>query len=110
MMVLDFRVSLNTQLTLSQASMKILLVWSILLFPAASEAAPQYYDPYYNQPYNSQLYPMGFNFEPAQVMNEAQNAAKTTRAVADLIDSRGHDFLSMVQQFSSQSDSKGTKN
>ena len=45
---------------------------------------------------------MGFQFEPAKVMKGARNAAKTTRVMADLIDTRGTDFLSLLGDYTSQ--------
>ena len=37
-----------------------------------------------------------------QVMNEAQNAAKMTRSMAHLVDTRGQDLLDLMGTFSSQ--------
>ena len=84
-----------------------------------------YYDPYYFN-YNNEYYPpspqyvqspypmqyprsintnrreenLGWNFEPHEVMTGAKNAASMTRGMADLIDTRGQDFLSLFNDYS----------
>merc|ERR1719362_539507 len=87
-----------------------------------------YYDPYqsyYNQPneqYASPAQPnygriqpqlrrqqendgVGFKFEPRKVMNEARDAAQMTRGLADIVDTRGNDFLDLMSTFSSEDSS-----
>ena len=45
--------------------------------------------------------PQEFHFQPQQVIDEAHQAAVSTRAMADLIDTRGQDFLSLLDDFTS---------
>ena len=83
-----------------------------------------YYDPYY-EPYQEAAHPTqsyhyglprspysdanrreenvagGWNFQPQEVMSEAQKAAIMTRGMADLIDTKGNDFLSLLGDYTS---------
>ena len=45
---------------------------------------------------------MGFKFEPRKVMTEARDAAQMTRGLADIVDTRGNDFLDLMSTFSSE--------
>ena len=107
-------------------------MWKILLILAINyqfcQAAPQYYPHYYpNYPYYDPApaagyyYPpplnmgplrgqvrrqgdqnFGFQFEPQKIMSEAKGAAKMTRGMADLIDTRGKDFLDLLGEYSTE--------
>jgi hypothetical protein len=45
---------------------------------------------------------VGFKFEPRKVMTEARDAAQMTRGLADIVDTRGNDFLDLMSTFSSE--------
>lgn len=74
---------------------------TILIFLSAAQAAPQYYYDNYYDYYERRQDPIsasevGYQFNPQQVMSEAKNYAATTRLMADFLDRRGADFLSML--------------
>ena len=92
-------------------------------YPPPSQNYDYYEDPYY-QPYQeplSQSYHYGlprspysddanrreenvgggWNFQPQEVMSEAKKAATMTRGMADLIDTKGNDFLSLLGDYTS---------
>merc|ERR1712008_447070 len=48
---------------------------------------------------------VGFKFQPGKVMTEARDAAKMTRGLADIVDTRGNDFLDLMSTFSSEDSS-----
>ena len=66
---------------------------------------PQYYPqqyPYYPQVDNNRRQEeLGWNFEPAEVMSDAKHVATMTRGMADLIDTRGQDVISLFNDYSS---------
>jgi hypothetical protein len=78
-----------------------------------TQCAPQYpypvNDPYYydrtnyhqDQHHRREEPETGFRFEPETVMTGAKSAAKTTRAMADLLDSQGINFLSLFSEYGS---------
>ena len=102
----------------------LLLLWCKIA-ESWSQRQNFYYDPYYYN-HNNEYYPpsphydpspypiqyprfintnrreenLGWNFEPHEVMTEAKNAASMTRGMADLIDTRGQDFLSLFSDYS----------
>ena len=84
---------------------------TILVFASPGcEAAPQYYYPpppnnYYYQNYNYHYYPLAATatsrqqeerLKPAEIMDSAKEYAKMTRSMADFIDTKGPDFLSLL--------------
>ena len=79
---------------------------SLVLASPGIEAAPQYY---YPPPYNyyeyNHYYPLDRiapevreeeRLKPEEIMESAQEYAKMTRSMADFIDTKGPDFLSLL--------------
>ena len=85
---------------------------SLVLASPGIEAAPQYYYPppynYYEnyEDYNNHYYPLDRiapapevreeRLKPEEIMESAQEYAKMTRDMADFIDTKGPDFLSLL--------------
>ena len=83
---------------------------SLVLASPGIEAAPQYYYPppynYYEnyEDYNNHYYPLDRiagapreeRLKPEEIMESAQEYAKMTRTMADFIDTKGPDFLSLL--------------
>ena len=82
---------------------------SLVLASPGIEAAPQYYYPppynyYENYDYNNHYYPLDRiagapreeRLKPEEIMESAQEYAKMTRTMADFIDTKGPDFLSLL--------------
>jgi len=82
---------------------------SLVLTSPGIEAAPQYYYPppynyYENYDYNNHYYPLDRiagapreeRLKPEEIMESAQEYAKMTRTMADFIDTKGPDFLSLL--------------
>ena len=73
--------------------------------PSPTQYYPQQYHPYNYYPQigntNRREEDLGWHFEPAEVMSDAKHVATMTRGMADLIDTRGQDVISLFNEYSS---------
>ena len=86
----------------------VLILFAASTTVASIEAAPQYYYPphhyyggyYHHDHYNPLQAPSALSrqerLKPEEIMDSAKEYAKMTRSMADFIDTKGPDFLSLL--------------